>query len=204
MAFSKETFERSRLLMGQDMQKKMDSMKGRGYSSGYNDVPESGYLNESQMRNSNPSYGQPSNSVRDIDSLNIPDCVKESFKRDSIDVSAFHPEYKNMKAFDDIVESFTREYEASGPKKAEPQMITETQYKPQYPMNNGGIDYNIIRQIIEECIDRKLNTLNENTIKGIRLKEGKIHLQDHSGNVYSASLEFKGNVNEQKTKKKTL
>ena len=71
-----------------------------------------------------------------------------------------------------------------------------------YPTNNSGIDYNLLRQIVEESIDRKLKNLNENVIKGIRLKEGKIMLTDHSGNVFSASLEYKGNVNEQKTKKK--
>ena len=50
----------------------------------------------------------------------------------------------------------------------------------------------MIKTIVEECIDRKLKELNENTLKGIKLKEGKIALVDNGGNVFHATLEYKG------------
>jgi hypothetical protein len=192
MAFTKENLAKAQMLCSREGDKKISSMKGRsGASSSYLD-DDIGYLNESQMRNINPVQNF-NNTSRSIDSLNIPDVIKQSFLNESIDVSSLaDPTTKNIRAFDDIVESFAREASPS------PQPIQED--RMYYQTNNNGIDYNVIRQIIEECIDRKLKNLNENVLKGIRLKEGKISLSAHNGNVYQANLEYKGNINEQKKK----
>lgn len=192
MAFTKENLAKAQMLCSREGDKKISSMKGRsGASSSYLD-DDIGYLNESQMRNMNPAQNF-NNTSRSIDSLNIPDVIKQSFLNESIDVSSLaDPTTKNIRAFDDIVESFAREASPS------PQPIQED--RMYYQTNNNGIDYNVIRQIIEECIDRKLKNLNENVLKGIRLKEGKISLSAHNGNVYQANLEYKGNINEQKKK----
>lgn len=192
MAFTKENLAKAQMLCSREGDKKISSMKGRsGASASYLD-DDIGYLNESQMRNMNPAQNF-NNTSRSIDSLNIPDVIKQSFLNESIDVSSLaDPTTKNIRAFDDIVESFAREASTV------PQPIQED--KMYYQTNNNGIDYNVIRQIIEECIDRKLKNLNENVLKGIRLKEGKISLSAHNGNVYQANLEYKGNINEQKKK----
>lgn len=66
----------------------------------------------------------------------------------------------------------------------------------------GGIDYSVLRAIINECIDAKLKeylgngkqSLNENTLTGIKLSDGKIKLVDNSGRVFSAKLEYNGKV----------
>lgn len=65
-----------------------------------------------------------------------------------------------------------------------------------------GIDYSIIRAIINECLDTKLAELkkqpiNENAVlKTIGLKEGKIRIVDNKGNIFAAKLEKEGNIND--------
>ena len=69
----------------------------------------------------------------------------------------------------------------------------------------GGIDYALIKTIVNECIETKLNEvfqkgmLNEGTtLKGIGLSNGKIKIVDNKGNVYSAKLEYQGNTKDKK------
>lgn len=69
----------------------------------------------------------------------------------------------------------------------------------------GGIDYALIKSIVNECIETKFNEmaqrglLNEGTtIKGIGLSNGKIKLVDNKGNVFSAKLEYQGNTKDKK------
>ena len=80
---------------------------------------------------------------------------------------------------------------------------------PKRPMNEqaygGGIDYALIKTIINECIETKFNEmaqkglLNEGTtVKGIGLSNGKIKLVDNKGNVFSAKLEYQGNTKDKK------
>lgn len=68
-----------------------------------------------------------------------------------------------------------------------------------------GIDYALIKTIVNECIEAKFNemaqrgVLNEGTtIKGIGLSNGKIKLVDNKGNVFSAKLEYQGNTKDKK------
>ena len=68
-----------------------------------------------------------------------------------------------------------------------------------------GIDYALIKTIVNECIEAKFNEmaqrglLNEGTtIKGIGLSNGKIKLVDNKGNVFSAKLEYQGNTKDKK------
>jgi hypothetical protein len=200
MAFNSNTLAKARQLCSPEGERMMDTMKGKGgTSAAYFDNDNISYINESQMRDRNPNYNPNMGRQRSLSDLNIPDIVKESFANQSIDVSSLaDPATKNIRAFDDIVEAFTRETEPTRQPIRE-----ETVYTPsQLSYNtNGGIDYNIIRQIVEECIDRKLKNLNESTLKSIKLKEGKITLAANNGNVFSANLEYKGNLNEQKNKK---
>ena len=69
----------------------------------------------------------------------------------------------------------------------------------------GGIDYALIKTIINECIEQKLSEITERgllnegtTLKGIGLSEGKIKLVDNKGNVFQAKLEYKGNTKDKK------
>lgn len=69
----------------------------------------------------------------------------------------------------------------------------------------GGIDYALIKTIVNECIEQKFNEMAERgllnegtTLKGIGLSEGKIKLVDNKGNVFQAKLEYKGNTKDKK------
>ena len=75
----------------------------------------------------------------------------------------------------------------------------QPRYNPQ-PTNNNGIDYTIIKAIVEECIKRnmeeiKQNILSESTLKTVKLANGnKIQLVDNKGNLYESTLTFKKNI----------
>ena len=76
------------------------------------------------------------------------------------------------------------------------QIREEQQY--QQPMQGGGIDYSIIKAIVNECLNEYFSRqpLNEsNTLTTIGLKSGTIKLVDNKGNVYSADLKKLGNTN---------
>lgn len=78
--------------------------------------------------------------------------------------------------------------------------------QPQYntiSSSNSGIDYGVIKALIDESIRRNLaeakeNILNENkgSLRSIVIGKGnKIQLVDTKGNVYEATLALKGNIN---------
>lgn len=58
----------------------------------------------------------------------------------------------------------------------------------------GNIDYALIKTIVNEAVESKLNDMG--TLKAIGLSAGKIKLVDNKGNVFVAKLEYKGNVND--------
>lgn len=74
----------------------------------------------------------------------------------------------------------------------------EQQY--QQPMQESGVDYSIIKAIVNECLNEYFSRqpLNEsNSLTTIGLKAGTIKLVDNKGNVFSAKLEKLGNTNNQ-------
>lgn len=78
------------------------------------------------------------------------------------------------------------------------QIREEQQY--QQPMQGSGVDYSIIKAIINECLNEYFSKqpLNEsNSLTTIGLKGGTIKLVDNKGNVYSADLKKIGNTNNQ-------
>ena len=69
----------------------------------------------------------------------------------------------------------------------------------------GAIDYALIKTIVNEAIETKLNEMSQRgllnegtTLKGIGLSGGKIKLVDNKGNVFSAKLEYQGNTKDKK------
>lgn len=196
MAFNPDSLQRARALMDPNMQEKMKSYKGQGLASFNLDGPSETYMTEGQLYEAGYDMSQfkgVSQGPRSINESGLPDIIKRSFMENEINVDCLNPDYEREKQFEAAMAKVMNENTVQ-----QRSIVNENIY----PSNNSGIDYNIIRQIIEECIDKKLKTLNENVVKGIRLKEGKIMLTDHSGNVFSAALEYKGNVNEQKNKKR--
>ncbi len=92
----------------------------------------------------------------------------------------------------------------AGTMQSRPVVNEQARYQSSTPSssfaNTGGVDYSIIKAIVNECLrDYGKTAINESTqISTIALKEGKIKLVDNKGNVYSAKLEYKGNVNDKK------
>lgn len=67
--------------------------------------------------------------------------------------------------------------------------------------NTNGIDYTIIKAIVNECLKEHFSkqTLNENaSLQTIGLSNGTISLVDNKGNVFKAKLEKIGNTNDKK------
>lgn len=82
------------------------------------------------------------------------------------------------------------------PQKRENKSVVREAVAPQ-----TAIDYNYIKYLIKECLEEYFakQSINENaTLKQIGLSEGKIKLVDNKGNVFSADLSYKGNVNNRK------
>jgi hypothetical protein len=141
------------------------------YEYDYNSIVGGQYVQENTQR---PVSGNmnPSNSK-------LPQAIVESMMNHQIDTSCLDP--NGMTNVMKLVEQNTPQIKK--------QVIKEDKV---LPTSTTGIDYGLIKTIVEECIDRKLRELNENTLKGIKLKEGKIMLVDNGGNVFNATLEYKG------------
>lgn len=71
---------------------------------------------------------------------------------------------------------------------------TKTPIREQTQAGGGNIDYALIKTIVNEAVESKLNDMG--TLKAIGLSAGKIKLVDNKGNVFVAKLEYKGNVND--------
>lgn len=200
MAFNPDSLQRARALMDPSVQEKMKNYKGQGLASFNIDGPSETYMTEGQLYEAGYDMSQfkgvAQQGSRSINESALPDIIKRSFMENEINVDCLNPDYKREKEFEAAMSAVLNEAERNN--YAQRTVVNENVH----PSNGAGIDYNVIRQIVEECIDRKFKNLNESVVKGIRLKEGKIMLTDHSGNVFSAALEYKGNVNEQKNKKR--
>ena len=167
---------RARYLMTPEAEKKMNESKGTSYvtDGGYGDY-DIEYLTQ-----------LPQGMVMETQKVTpqtskLPTAILESMMSTQIDVSSLNP---------DGMEGLMKKMNESGMlSNPAPAPIREEKV---IPHSTNGVDYNMIRQIVEECIDKKLRELNENTLKGIRLKEGKIALVDHAGNIFNATLEYKG------------
>ena len=106
----------------------------------------------------------------------------------------------------DDVTSVPQSYFGTAP---QPQYATQPQYtapqpqytapQPQYtpqPQYVGGVDYNIIRQIVREAIaENSKGILNESagsTFRGMRIAEGSvIQFIDNKGNLFEGTLKLK-------------
>lgn len=121
-----------------------------------------------------------------ITNSKIPNKIKESFLKQRIDTAPI---------------SVLDEMSINASKQQINENKPLTQSQPQYNSNINGIDYSIIRAIVNECLKEHLSktTLNENTsLQTIVLKEGNISLVDNKGNIYKAKLEKIGNKNDKK------
>lgn len=151
-----------------------------------------------------PYYNQPVNENA-LANSRLPDAIKQSFAQNYIDTSSLGQGLGDTSFLDNVAQQRRQQVnetyvpaQTSSPQQYPQQAHYQAQ--PQYPM---GIDYNYLKHIIGECIAEYFSKqpLNEQaTLKTIGLSEGKIKLVDNKGNVYGATLEFKGNMEDRKKK----
>lgn len=85
------------------------------------------------------------------------------------------------------------------PKKAPKKTSINEETTPSY--NTQGVDYTIIKAIVNECLKEYFSKqpLNESaSLQTIGLNNGTISLVDNKGNVFKAKLEKIGNTNDKK------
>lgn len=198
MAFNPESLQRARALMSPDMQNKMKTYQGQGLSGINFDAAPETYLTEGQLYESGydmTKIKSVQQGPRNINESGLPDVIKKSFMETEINVDCLNPDYKREKDFEAAMNAMIAENEVVASRTSVNEGVVNS-------TNGLGFDREWFKSIIDECLDRKLRTINESVVKGVRLKEGKIMLTDHAGNVFSAVLEYKGNVNEQKKNKR--
>lgn len=127
----------------------------------------------------------------DIQKSKLPDFIKQSFTEQRIDMTGTG----GLSILDGLpIEKINKPTR----RQQRPQTITE-QVSPQSNVVTPGIDYSIIKAIVNECLKEHFEkqTLVESTsLKTIALKEGTISLVDNKGNIYKAKLEKIGNKND--------
>lgn len=136
---------------------------------------------QSKIRNGG---GKVQYNERGLANSRLDDKIKDSFRSNPIDKSGLDP-YRSVVDELDVQ-----------PK----QRPTRQQVNEQRSYGNGaGIDYSIIKAIVNECLNDYFSKqpLNENaSLSTIGLKDGMIKLVDNKGNVYSAKLQKIGNKND--------
>ena len=113
----------------------------------------------------------------------LPDALKESFARQRIEMTGSG----GLSVVDELIPNQAIPQRA--PRK---QNVTEQKVQQNNNTQSSGIDYSIIKAIVNECLKEHFNqqTLNESTsLKTIALKEGTISLVDNKGNIFKAKLE---------------
>lgn len=135
----------------------------------------------------NESYGDggldlPSDMQGVAKNSRMPDAIKQSMIQEQIDVSA-------LQAEGSVLDSLGMQV----PKRGQRAQVNEVRRQG----TATGINYDLIKQIINECLEERLG---DNTLKTIQVGDGKIRLVDNQGRIFIANLEYKGNVSDKKKK----
>ena len=112
----------------------------------------------------------------------MPEAIKQSMMKEQIDVSA-------LQSDGSVLDSIG----LKGIRRGQRSQINEANRQA----SPAGINYNLIKQIISECLDERLG---DGTLKTIQVGDGKIRLVDNQGRIFVANLEYKGNVSDKKKK----
>ena len=127
----------------------------------------------------------------------MPAAIKESMMKNKIDASALG----NASVLDSIGIKGKPTTAPTQRRQVVNEQAAPMPYIPPATQAVGGVDYSIIKAIVNECLNEYFNRnqqLNEGTVKTIGIKNGKISLVDTKGNVYQADLKLVGNKNDKK------
>lgn len=191
-----------------------DSMfLGETYNEPLDIQSKGGYLNESVAAKARAMTDYSSNDFNPerVKNSKMLSAIKEEMIKNPIDTAALNSQMLESAAGGNPANNDRLMKMVSAAKKVDAR-ASELDGKgmPKRQMNEqasvgGGIDYALIKTIVNECIEAKFNemaqrgVLNEGTtLKGIGLSNGKIKLVDNKGNVFSAKLEYQGNTKDKK------
>jgi hypothetical protein len=177
--------------------------------------PEGDRLIEGYTRNANGNNPDPSSYDYDADAFDRMYLTTLDEDRESRDINYSMSTAANSRMPEHIKKSMLEQrIDTSGlgqtsvldtlgvkvpPKKQRKSQVTE-QVAQASPVT-AGIDYSIIKAIVNECLREHFSKqqLNESTsLQTIGLSNGTISLVDNKGNVFKAKLEKIGNTNEKK------
>jgi hypothetical protein len=177
--------------------------------------PEGDRLIEGYTRNANGNNPDPSSYDYDADAFDRMYLSTLDEDRESRDINYSMSTAANSRMPEHIKKSMLEQrIDTSGlgqtsvldtlgvkvpPKKQRKSQVTE-QVAQASPVT-AGIDYSIIKAIVNECLREHFSKqqLNESTsLQTIGLSNGTISLVDNKGNVFKAKLEKIGNTNEKK------
>ena len=171
---------------------------GKAPNNNFFDVDPNSYSDEwdnfslSETTTPASTYKAPTYNDSAFENSHMPNTILESIKQNPIDVNGS----PSLDAAFSMVQQKPK------------QSITETTRQnttvsTQQYNTNAQIDYSIIKAIVKECISEYFSNkpLNENTtLRQIGLSEGKIKLVDNKGDIFSAKLEYDGNLKDRKKK----
>lgn len=166
-----------------------------------------GYLTEDTAAKARYTTNYSSNNFNPerVNSTKMSSAILEDMVKHPIDTTALNTQMLESAGNGNITENNSRLNKMlSGAKMVEKRLgngSVKQKTNEGYSAPAPQIDYSLIKAIINECIETKLEEmskrglLNEGTtLKGIGLSSGKIKLVDNKGNVFSAKLEYQGNT----------
>ena len=165
-----------------------------------------GYLSENAAAKARALTDYSSNNFNParVQTTRMSNAILEDLVKHPIDTTALNTQKLESAGNGNIAENNSRLNKMVAGARMVEERLGDTPGKrghTQIPSGGGGIDYALIKTIVNECIEQKLNEIAERgllnegtTLKGIGLSEGKIKLVDNKGNVFQAKLEYKGNM----------
>lgn len=168
----------------------------------------SGYLSESTAAKARALTDYSSNDFNPdrVRNSRMSNAILEDMVKHPIDTTALNTQKLESAGNGNVAANNSRLNKMLAGAKLVEERLGDTPGKPTRTQahsvgGGGGIDYALIKTIVNECIEQKLSEITERgllsegtTLKGIGLSEGKIKLVDNKGNVFQAKLEYKGNM----------
>ena len=131
----------------------------------------------------------------DIENSNLPDFIKESFKKEKIEIK---DESSINSVLDKMQKNITPDRKKVSVINEESSPVTA----PHPALVSNGVDYSIIRAIVKDCLESYMPKVNLNesaSLDSIAInKNGQISFIDTKGNIFTAKLQKTGNINEGK------
>lgn len=150
-----------------------------------------GDVNMSYQTQSNETVKDINYTYEDASFSKMPEAIKQSMLENRIEMTGDGLSVLDSMNIKEIKKPLTEIKTTPTPQ------TQQTNYMPMV----SGVDYSIIKAIVNECLNEYFskNMINENaSLQTIALKDGNISLVDNKGNIFKAKLERIGNKNDKK------